>query len=311
MNSGKKSAKTLESQVVVRVRQRIDRWRDALSEQINEHPVRTVAIALGTGYLLAGGLFSRLTARLVGLGMRIGLRVGGPRLVTQSIVALELSREGRHAARTRSIRHTCVLRCSGMPKALLIALLAGLDFACAHEASHVQPLHSPEAQPLGLKTPAPVNPEVRDLPNVSASWFKPSGSAARLYLLEVGPHSTKHPPLVLFHGAGSGGNRVFYPVLAALSSKRHVIAVDLPGFGRSERRGDDFAPDQMVRQVASVVDALGVRRIDVLGHSSGGPLALLFAAQSPKLVRRLVLRRSGRRAAARDAATEPAARATQ
>ena len=175
----------------------------------------------------------------------------------------------------------------------------------------MQPLHSPEAQPLGLKTPAPVDPEVRDLPDVSASWFKPSGSAARLYLLEVGPHSTKHPPLVLFHGAGSGGNRVFYPVLAALSSKRHVIAVDLPGFGRSERRGDDFAPDQMVRQVASVVDALGVRRIDVLGHSSGGPLALLFAAQSPKLVRRLVLRRSGRRAAARDAAAEPAARGTQ
>jgi len=179
--------------------------------------------------------------------------------------------------------------CREMPKALLLALLAGLAFACVHESSHVQPLHSPEAQPLGLKTPAPVDPEVRDLPNVSASWFKPSGSAARLYLLEVGPHSTKHPPLVLFHGAGAGGNRAFYPVLAALSSKRHVIAVDLPGFGRSERRGDDFAPDQMVRQVASVVDALGARRVDVLGHSSGGPLALLFAAQSPKLVRRLVL----------------------
>ena len=89
MNSRKKSAKTLKSQVADHVavtttqgpspsalRQRIDRWRDTLSEQINEHPGRTVAIALGTGYLLAGGLFSRLTARLVGLGMRIGLRVG-------------------------------------------------------------------------------------------------------------------------------------------------------------------------------------------------------------------------------------------
>jgi len=83
MNSGQKSAKTLKSQ--------IDRWRDTLSEQINEHPGRTVAIALGTGYLLAGGLFSRLTVRLMGLGMRIGLRVGGPRLVTQGVVAL---REG-------------------------------------------------------------------------------------------------------------------------------------------------------------------------------------------------------------------------
>ena len=112
MNARKKSARTLESQVADHVagtttqcagpsalRQRIDGWRDTLSEQINEHPVRTVAIALGTGYLLAGGLFTRLTARLVMLGMRIGLRVGGPRLVTQSVVAL---REAR--PRGRSIR---------------------------------------------------------------------------------------------------------------------------------------------------------------------------------------------------------------
>lgn len=180
-------------------------------------------------------------------------------------------------------------RSSQTAKALLIPLVVGLAFACAHEPSHVQPLHSPEGQPLGLKVPAPVNPEVRDLPNVSAWWFKPSGSAAHLYLLEVGPQSAIHPPLVLFHGDGPGGNRDFYPILAGLSSQRRVIAVDLPGFGRSERAGDNFAPEQLVRQVASVVAALGVRRIDVLGHSSGGPLALLFAAQSPKLVRRLVL----------------------
>lgn len=174
-------------------------------------------------------------------------------------------------------------------KAFLSALVAAMAFDCAHEPSRVQPLHSPEAQPLALKVPAPVNPEVRDLPNISAWWFKPSGSAARLYLLDIGPHSTTHPPLVLFHGDGAAAGRDFYPILARLSSERRVIAVDLPGFGRSERQGDDFAPDEMVRQVASVVTALGLRRVDVLGHSSGGPLALLFTAQSPKLVRRLVL----------------------
>jgi|GEM_PF-1120975 len=109
MSSRKKSAKTLKSQVANHLagrtpqgpmpstlrkstlRKRIDSWGNTLSEQINEHPGRTVAVALGTGYLLAGGLLSRLTARLVGLGMRIGLRVGGTPLVTQGLVAL---REG-------------------------------------------------------------------------------------------------------------------------------------------------------------------------------------------------------------------------
>ncbi len=101
MNAAKKSTTTLDSQVADQVPgtttqgpiplallQRIEGWRETLSEQIDEHPGRTVAIALGTGYLLAGGLFTRLTARLVGLGVRIGLRVGRARLVAQSIVAL-------------------------------------------------------------------------------------------------------------------------------------------------------------------------------------------------------------------------------
>ena len=100
MSSKKKSTKTHKSSAVDHVagrttqgprpftlRKRIDHWRDILSEQINKHPGRTVAVALGTGYLLAGGLFSRLTARLVGLGMRIGVRVGGTPLVTQRLVS--------------------------------------------------------------------------------------------------------------------------------------------------------------------------------------------------------------------------------
>jgi len=204
-----------------------------------------------------------------------------------------LGRRARVGDRSGACRPRARERSREAATPLLRAVVPGLAFACASACalspSHVQPLHSPEAQPLGREVPAPVNPELRDLPNVSAWWFKPSGSPARLYLLDVGPPNAKNPPLVLFHGDGAIGNRDFYPIFAGLSRRRRVIAVDLPGFGRSERNGDDFAPDQMVRQVASVVDALGLRRVDVLGHSSGGPLALLFAAQSPKLVRRLVL----------------------
>jgi hypothetical protein len=47
-----------------------------------------MAIALGAGYLLGGGLFSRFTARLAGAGMRVGLRLAVVPVVTQSILDL-------------------------------------------------------------------------------------------------------------------------------------------------------------------------------------------------------------------------------
>jgi len=47
--------------------------RDLYSET-EKHPFRTVAIALGGGYVVGGGLFSPLTARLVGVLIRVGLR---------------------------------------------------------------------------------------------------------------------------------------------------------------------------------------------------------------------------------------------
>ena len=81
------------------VRERIGTWRDALSQQMKEHPGRTVAAALGAGYLVGGGLFSRFTARIAEIGMRIGLRVALVPFVTQSVVALA-ARSDRRPSRS-------------------------------------------------------------------------------------------------------------------------------------------------------------------------------------------------------------------
>jgi len=70
------------------VRQRIDGWAETIREQAREHPGRSVALALGAGYVLGGGLFSVLTARLAGAAVRIGLRVAVIPLVTDTIAAL-------------------------------------------------------------------------------------------------------------------------------------------------------------------------------------------------------------------------------
>ena len=46
-----------------------------LRRQTEEHPGRAIAAAAGAGFLLGGGLFSPLTARLLGVGLRLGLRL--------------------------------------------------------------------------------------------------------------------------------------------------------------------------------------------------------------------------------------------
>ena len=74
-----------------------DRTRDSVSDirdaldipgRVERHPYGTVAAAVGIGYVLGGGLFSPLTARIVRLGIRIGLRLAVLPLVKQEIAEM-------------------------------------------------------------------------------------------------------------------------------------------------------------------------------------------------------------------------------
>jgi hypothetical protein len=58
------------------VRSRVRDWGSVLTGELERRPVRTLSIALGAGYLLGGGLFSRLTLRLASIGVRLALPVG-------------------------------------------------------------------------------------------------------------------------------------------------------------------------------------------------------------------------------------------
>ena len=51
-----------------------------LKEQLDRNPYAVVAGAIGVGFVLGGGLFTRLTARLVGAGLRMGLVAALPLL---------------------------------------------------------------------------------------------------------------------------------------------------------------------------------------------------------------------------------------
>jgi hypothetical protein len=65
-----------------------------LQGRANRHPYGTVAAALGIGYVLGGGLFSPLTGRLVGLGLRIGLRLAVLPMLKEELFGLAEALEG-------------------------------------------------------------------------------------------------------------------------------------------------------------------------------------------------------------------------
>jgi pimeloyl-ACP methyl ester carboxylesterase len=95
------------------------------------------------------------------------------------------------------------------------------------------------------------------------------------------------PPLVLLHGFASS-IYTWSEVLPELAREHDVIALDLPGHGGSEVRPNLTAED-LVRVSGALVDGLGLGGFDLVGHSLGGAVACVTAAQRPQQVRRLVL----------------------
>ena len=99
-------------------------------------------------------------------------------------------------------------------------------------------------------------------------------------------------PVVFIHGAG--GNRLVWGgQLRSLSSAQRVVALDLPGHGRSDGPGMACI-GSYAQVVAEVLGRLGSAAV-LVGHSMGGGVALHLALQWPGLVAGLVLLGTGGR----------------
>jgi len=105
------------------------------------------------------------------------------------------------------------------------------------------------------------------------------------------------PALVLLHGAG--GSRLNWPAelrrlgQACLPGVT-VYALDLPGHGRSGGEGRDAIEDYTA-DVIAFLDAAGIERALVVGHSMGGAIALTMTLDYPARVTGLVLISTGAR----------------
>lgn len=117
----------------------------------------------------------------------------------------------------------------------------------------------------------------------------------RLSYLEKGERAAGEPSLVLIHGL-MGTAATFLPLLAEIAEDRHVIALDLPGAGGSERdparaknskSGASLAA--VTESVLMALDALQLDRPVLVGHSHGGAVSMYLAASAPERTSGLVL----------------------
>ncbi|MFC0850158.1 alpha/beta fold hydrolase [Streptomyces noboritoensis] len=79
--------------------------------------------------------------------------------------------------------------------------------------------------------------------------------------------------------------------LGGLAAHRRLVLLDLRGTGDSQAPADPatYRVDRQVADVEALRDRLGLDRVDLLAHSAGGDLALLYAARHPHRVRTLTL----------------------
>lgn len=96
-------------------------------------------------------------------------------------------------------------------------------------------------------------------------------------------------PLVLVHGLGSSAAVEFYFNLEALAAHHRVLAIDLPGFGRSDKPILEYTIELFTRAVRELMLCEDVKRAALMGVSMGGRVALGLALESPEMVERLIL----------------------
>jgi pimeloyl-ACP methyl ester carboxylesterase len=112
----------------------------------------------------------------------------------------------------------------------------------------------------------------------------------RGFVHEIGPAASE--PLVLVHGWAMS-HFMWRDVIARLvAAGQRVVAVDLPGFGESDRPSParfDYAPAAQATWLLRLLDTLDVGRVRLVGHSMGGAVGVHAAAHDPERVRELVV----------------------
>ena len=97
------------------------------------------------------------------------------------------------------------------------------------------------------------------------------------------------PPVLLLHGIPTS-SQLWRDVIPTLARTRRVVAPDLLNYGRSDKPARaDVSINAQARLMLGLMDALGLRRVDLVAHDIGGGVAQLMAVRRPERIARLAL----------------------
>jgi pimeloyl-ACP methyl ester carboxylesterase len=105
--------------------------------------------------------------------------------------------------------------------------------------------------------------------------------AADIYYFTHNPEKRDRPPVILIHGAG--GSHLSWPAEIRRLPEQRMLAVDLPGHGKSAGLGKQSIPEY-ARSILDLMDALKLFNVILVGHSMGGGIALNLALDHPERV---------------------------
>jgi len=122
------------------------------------------------------------------------------------------------------------------------------------------------------------------LPNEPRTATFANVLGTRVRYVDVG----QGPAVVMIHGFASS-LETWDGVLPELAKTHRVLALDLKGFGWTDRPEGDYSPEAQARIVFALMEQRGIDRAAFVAHSWGASVALAAALQSPERISRLAL----------------------
>ena len=112
-------------------------------------------------------------------------------------------------------------------------------------------------------------------------------NGVEVYYRESG--NVNNPTLFFIHGF-LGSSYDWIEMIRYYDDNYHVIAIDLPGFGASEKSIEyNYARENQANTVIELIKSLQLKDVTLVGHSMGGMISLMSAYKEPELIKELVL----------------------